>query len=103
MENFCYHITSFLFVQGKGKTLKKLLLVRIIVPLTCYPLVTKTKEVHIMKNRTKKQNLHIYRHYRRPYPNAAEPSYFLNKLVDGMLAVVTGMGSVTFFLFLVTL
>ena len=27
----------------------------------------------------------------------------LNKLVDGMLAVVTGMGSVTFFLFLVTL
>ncbi len=56
-----------------------------------------------MKHNESRKNLNIYRHYRRPYPNAAEPTYFLNKLVDGMLAVVTGMGSVTFFLFLVTL
>lgn len=52
---------------------------------------------------TKKSDLHIYRHYRRPYPNAADPSYFLNKLVDGVLALVTGMGSITFFFFLVTM
>ena len=56
------------------------------------------------KNHTKKnQNLYIYRHYRRPYPNAAEPSYFINKLVDGMLAIVTSMGTITFFTFLVTM
>ena len=53
-------------------------------------------------NDTKKKNLYIYRHYRRPYPNAADPSYFIDKLVDGMLAVVTGLGSITFFFFLVT-
>ena len=50
---------------------------------------------------SKNQNLYIYRHDRRPYPNAAEPSYFLNKLVDGMLAIVTGMGTITFFTLLV--
>ena len=55
------------------------------------------------RNATKKKNLSIYRHYRRPYPNAAEPGYFIDKLVDGMLAVVTGMGSITFFFFLVTM
>ena len=56
-----------------------------------------------MKHQACRKNLSIYRHYRRPYPNAAEPGYFLDKLVDGMLALVTGMGSVTFFLFLVTM
>ena len=56
------------------------------------------------KNHCKQNsNLYIYRHYRRPCPNAAEPSYFINKLVDGMLAVVTGMGTITFFTFLVTM
>ena len=56
-----------------------------------------------MKHQTCRKNLTIYRHYRRPYPNAAEPGYFLDKLVDGMLALVTGMGSITFFLFLLTI
>lgn len=56
-----------------------------------------------MKQNKSKKNLSIYRHYRRPYPNAADPGYFIDKLVDGMLAVVTGMGSITFFLFLVTM
>lgn len=44
-----------------------------------------------------------YRHYRRPYPNAAEPRYYLNKLLDGMLSVATGMGCVTIFFFLMTM
>jgi len=56
-----------------------------------------------MKKQMNQNNLRIYRHYRRPYPNAAEPSYFLNRIVDGMLALVTGMGSIVFFMFLVTL
>ena len=58
-----------------------------------------------MKTAVKKHNntrskLYIYR---RPYPNAADPSYFLNKLVDTMLAVVTGMGTVSALLFLITM
>lgn len=56
-----------------------------------------------MKRNTSRSNLSIYRHYQRPYPNAADPSYFIDKLVDGILALVTGMGSVTFFLLLVTM
>ena len=44
-----------------------------------------------------------YRHYRRPYPNAADPQYFLNKLVDGALAVATSMGCFTIFFFLLTM
>ena len=89
--------------KEKRNTLKKVLSVRFIVPFSCYALVTKTKEVHIMKRNRSRQNPSIYRHYRRPYPNAAEPGYFMDKLVDGLLALVTAMGSVTFFLFLVTL
>ena len=48
-------------------------------------------------------NLYIYRHYQRPYPNAADPSYFLDKLADGLLSVATCMGSITIFFFLVTI
>lgn len=44
-----------------------------------------------------------YRHYRRPYPNAAEPQYYLDRLVDSALAVATGMGCITILFFLVTL
>lgn len=44
-----------------------------------------------------------YRHYRRPYPNAADPWYFIDRLVDGALAVVTGMGSLTILFFLITM
>ena len=58
-----------------------------------------------------KANLHIadtrtssaYTHYRKPYPNAVEPGYFLDKLLDGMLALATAMGSVTIFFFLLTM
>jgi len=44
-----------------------------------------------------------YHHYRRPYPNAADPQYFLNKVLDGILAFTTGMGCITIFLFLATM
>lgn len=56
-----------------------------------------------MKNHNNSKNHRVYRHYQLPYPNAAEPGYFVDKLVDGILAVVTGMGSITFFLFLITM
>ena len=35
-----------------------------------------------------------------PYPGAAEPRYFLNKFIDGCLAVATGAGAFTIFFFL---
>ena len=37
---------------------------------------------------------------RVPYPGAAEPRYFLNKFIDGCLAVATGAGACTIFFFL---
>ena len=52
---------------------------------------------------TKNPNLYIYRHYRRPYPNAADPSYFIDKLVDGLLSLATCLGSITIFFFLATM
>lgn len=54
----------------------------------------------VKKHRTHNPNIRIYR---RPYPNAADPSYFVNKIIDVMLAVVTGMGSVSALLFLATM
>ena len=58
-----------------------------------------------------KANLHVintrtasaYTYYQKPYPNAAEPRYFTDKLIDGMLALATVMGSVTIFFFLLTM
>ena len=58
-----------------------------------------------MKINTKKRNHYPtnYRQYARPYPNAADTQYYIDKLVDGALAVVTGMGAITIFLFLITM
>lgn len=58
-----------------------------------------------------KANLHIvdsrtssaYAHYQKPYPNAVDPHYFTDKLIDGMLALATVMGSLTIFFFLLTI
>lgn len=55
------------------------------------------------KSAKKKQNQKLYIYYRRPCPNAADPQYFINKLVDGILAVTTGMGTLTIFFFLITM
>ena len=41
--------------------------------------------------------------YRPPYPNAAEPRYYVNKLLDGLLSVATCMGCLTIFFFLITM
>lgn len=80
------------------------LIVRFIVLLLFYNVITKEKEEITMKSRTKRNSrLYIYRHYRKPYPNAADPAYFTDKLVDGIVSVITALGSITFFLFLVTM
>ena len=38
-----------------------------------------------------------------PFPNAADPHYFIDKLVDGALAVVTSLGTLTILFFLILL
>ena len=38
-----------------------------------------------------------------PYPNAAEPRYFLNKFIDAMLATATTAGTFTILFFLMTM
>ena len=38
-----------------------------------------------------------------PYPNAAEPGYFLHKFIDAVLASVTGAATFTILFFLMTL
>ena len=37
------------------------------------------------------------------YPNEAEPGYFANRISEGALALVSCMGTVTFFLLVLTL
>lgn len=56
----------------------------------------------------KKTNAIIYYNapvytYRRPYPNAADPRYFVKKIVDGLLSVVTALGALTILFFLITM
>lgn len=40
---------------------------------------------------------------RYPYPGAAEPRYFAEKLLDALTAFATGVGAVTVFVFLITM
>lgn len=40
---------------------------------------------------------------RYAYPNAAEPGYFLNKLLDGITVAVSGLGLITTLLFMATM
>ena len=58
-----------------------------------------------MKNQTRKYpHLSVvYPHYEKPFPNAAEPQYFLDKLIDGILAVATSFGTLTIVFFLITM
>ena len=56
-------------------------------------------KLHIVDTR----NSSAYTYYQKPYPNAVEPHYFMDKLIDGMLALATVMGSVTIFFFLLTM
>jgi len=52
------------------------------------------------KNRNRKV-IHFRHSYR--YPNAAEASYYWNKISDGVLTVATTCGAATILLFLFTM
>ena len=55
-------------------------------------------------NRTirKKKRTSMHRQPAR-YPNAAAPGYYVDKLIDGILSLVTVMGAVTVLFFLITM
>ena len=57
-----------------------------------------------MKKRNVRRPYYSARHVRRyAYPNAAERSYFTEKLLNGITAVVSCMGIVTILFFLITM
>lgn len=41
--------------------------------------------------------------YRRPFPNAAEKRYYLDRAIDYALAAATSLGTVTILIFLISL
>lgn len=56
-----------------------------------------------MKHTKKHHSYSSRRCHRYAYPNAADSSYFLGKLLDGVTAVVTGMGTITLLFYLATI
>ena len=56
-----------------------------------------------MTYNNKRHNYSTRRSRRYPYPNEAEPRYFVNRLLDGITALVTGMGAVTLFMYFLTI
>ena len=55
-----------------------------------------------MKTRKIRRYANDYRHS-RPYPGAADNSYFTEKLLDTVTSVVTAMGVITLLFFLITM
>ena len=57
-----------------------------------------------MKKRTAAHPYYSSRSIRRyAYPNAAEPEYFAEKLLDGITAAVSCMGTVTLLIYILTI
>ena len=56
-----------------------------------------------MKAKTRTNRYSAQRIRRYTYPNEAAPGYFAGKLLDGITATVTVMGTVTLFLYLATI
>lgn len=56
-----------------------------------------------MKTRKRYHNPYAPKTRRYIYPNAADRSYFVDKLLDSITAVITSMGIVTILFFLITM
>ena len=52
------------------------------------------------KNANRSHSLYVYQ---PAYPNAAEPKYFTNKMLDALTTLISAMGFVTAVVFLVAL
>lgn len=55
-----------------------------------------------MTHNKKRYNYSFHRIRRYSYPNAAEPGYFAGRLLDGITAVVSVMGTVTLLMYFLT-
>lgn len=52
---------------------------------------------------TNRRHTYFARRRRRyPYPNEAEPGYFMGRLLDGITALVTSVGIVTLLMYFLT-
>lgn len=56
-----------------------------------------------MMTRKRHRNPYAPKTRRYIYPNAADRSYFMEKLLDGVTAVLSSMGIVTILFFLITM
>ena len=56
-----------------------------------------------MKTNKRRHPYSARRNHRYAYPNAADSSYFYEKILDGITAVVTGMGTITLLFYLATI
>ncbi len=56
-----------------------------------------------MKNTKKYRNLKIYKPHRPAYPNAADPNYFAERVLNAVTAIVSGVGFISAMAFLVTM
>lgn len=54
-------------------------------------------------NTNHRYNYSVRRGRRYPYPNEAEPGYFAGRILDGLTALVTGMGAITLLVYFLTL
>lgn len=63
----------------------------------------KTKEECTMKTVAAKQNYSARPLKSYPYPNAAEPGYFADRILDGITALAICVGVVTVLFFLATM
>ena len=55
-----------------------------------------------MTNTNKRHSYSARRIHRYSYPNAAEPGYFAGRLLDGITALVSGIGCVTLLMYFLT-
>ncbi len=55
-----------------------------------------------MTHTKKRQTYSSHRIRSYTYPNEAEPGYFAGRILDGITAIVTGMGTVTLLLYFLT-
>ena len=56
-----------------------------------------------MKNKKKYTHLTLMKPYEPAYPNAADPNYFAQRVLNVVTAVVSGLGFLTAMGFLVTM
>lgn len=77
-------------------------MVHFIGPYLLYTDATTNKEVNTMKPKKNYPHLSVY-HAQPAYPNAADQNYFIRKILDIVMGLVSGIGLVTAMIALIAL